>query len=76
MGFEPMILISKTSALDRARRYPNKINWYPKQDLNLRPTAYQAAALPLSYPGIFGGGRRSARLNYRALSYHPTFSIT
>ena len=25
-----------------------QINWYPMQDLNLRPTAYQAAALPLS----------------------------
>ena len=31
MGFEPMILISKTSALDRARRFPNK-----KQDVFLR----------------------------------------
>ena len=26
--------------------------WYPEQDLNLRPTPYQGAALPLSYPGI------------------------
>ena len=26
--------------------------WFRRQDSNLRPTAYQAAALPLSYPGI------------------------
>ena len=29
--------------------------WYPEQDLNLRPTPYQDAALPLCYPGVIGG---------------------
>ena len=31
--------------------YTTAVNWYPEQDLNLRPTPYQGAALPLSYPG-------------------------
>jgi hypothetical protein len=45
-GFEPSPHAPKAWTLPgyAIRRF----NWYPMQDLNLRPTAYQAAALPLS----------------------------
>jgi hypothetical protein len=48
MGFEPMILISKTSALDLTRRFPNKL-------------ATQDGFEP---PTFGFGDQRSAGLNY------------
>jgi len=50
----------------------NKLLWYPKQDLNLRPTAYQAAALPLSYPGVGSSGKIRTYTVHRmkVLHYH------
>ena len=48
-GLEPVFRVSKTRVLPIRR--PVNI-WYPRMDLNHRPTNYRLAALPLSYGEI------------------------
>lgn len=45
-GFEPVMTISKTVALDQTRRHPNK-NLASHQGLEPRPTVLETAMLPL-----------------------------
>ena len=47
--------------------------WCQRQDLNLRPRAYESPALPLSYSGFFKS--QNAGENLRETKYSPVESV-
>jgi hypothetical protein len=52
-----------------------RTRWCPESDLNQRPTAYEAVALPLSYRGD-ATGKRSPRVPGEVLPCNPVSAKT
>ena len=62
-GFEPVTSRVQTEHSDQTELHPDKKDaWWGQQDLNLRPNAYQAFALPTElHPRIATGGKTRTR---------------